>query len=298
MTKTIAITGSNSGIGKSAALQLAKDGHEIIMICRNAERGQAARDEIRSEASSDNVHLYLADLASFDQIQTTAESILEDFPKIDILMNNAGLILLDKKFSEQGIEKTIAINHFGHYLLTDLLLPSLQKSNQPRIINTSSAAHRGATLDFDDLNYEHRSYSSFGAYGRSKLANILFTHKLAELYETDNLCSYSIHPGFVGSNFAKNNGMFAKIGMTILRPFAKSPKSGAQPLIYLAETDGIEDLSGEYFVDTSRIPFTGPKIQPKDTSSISYKKELEDKLWIRSKEEITKWNEDYVFNLK
>lgn len=290
------ITGANSGIGFAAAEELARNDHEIIMLCRDGHRGKVAKEKLQQKTGRSHFSLFIADLADLDQIQAASEQITENFSSIDRLLNNAGIILSNREITHVGLEKTLAVNHLGHFLLTDLLLPQLQQADAARVINTSSGAHYGGSFNFDDLNYEH-GYNNLGfqAYSRSKLANILFTHKLDRLFDDTAMTAYAIHPGFVGSNFAKNNGLLAKIAMTLMKPFAKSTESGAQPLIYLASTQGIEQHSGEYFVDTSGW-FSGPKITPKRSSERSYDQNLEDRLWQVSREYIRKWNPEYELN--
>lgn len=293
MTITV-ITGANSGVGLGAALALAKQGHELILLVRSQSKADQTRERILGEVTDASVHFYLMDLENLASIKLAAEQIKSDFTKLDVLINNAGVILTGLEHTDIGMEKTLAVNHLGHFLFTDLLLPLLLESDRPRVINTSSGAHFGGSFDFDDLNYEEKRFGSMGfpAYSRSKLANVLFT-KALHRRGVGKLEVFAIHPGFVGSNFAKNNGFLAKIAMVMLKPFARSIHRGAAPLIYLATAENLSDESGEYFQDSNSLPFSSPKIKSVASSRNSYNEQLQEQLWKVSIEYLQRWDPTY-----
>lgn len=246
--KICIVTGANSGIGKVTARELAKMGATVVMVCRSQERGQAAQAEIKAASHNDSVDLMLADLSSQAAIRRLAQSFKEKYQQLDVLVNNAGAVFMQRRLSEDGLEMTFALNHLGYFLLTNLLLDVIKASAPARIVNVSSEAHRGRKINFDDLQGE-QSYSGYNDYGQSKLANILFTYELARRLEGSGVTVNCMHPGFVGSNFARNNGLLARVAMTLLRPFARSPEKGAETAVYLASSPQVEGVSGHYFID-------------------------------------------------
>jgi NAD(P)-dependent dehydrogenase (short-subunit alcohol dehydrogenase family) len=243
------ITGATSGIGQAAALDLARLGASLVLVGRNAERGERVLEEVRRASRSGDVTLLLADLSSQSEIRRLAADFLASGRPLHVLLNNAGVINLRREESGDGIETTFAVNHLAYFLLTTLLLERLKEGAPARVVNVASDAHRGAgRLDFDDLESQ-RSYSPMRVYGRSKLANILFTRELARRLEGTGVTANSMHPGFVGSNFAKNNGLLGIAAMTLLRPFARSPEKGAETAVYLCSSPKVEGVTGEYFQD-------------------------------------------------
>jgi NAD(P)-dependent dehydrogenase (short-subunit alcohol dehydrogenase family) len=244
------ITGATNGIGKAAALALAQLGADLVLVGRNRERGERAVAEIRRESGNDNISLLLADLSSQAAIRQLAKDFLATGRPLHVLLNNAGVINMRREETIDGIEATFAVNHLAYFLLTELLLERLQECAPARIVSVSSDAHAqsGGRLDFDDLESRKR-YSLMRVYGKSKLANILFTRQLSRRLSGTRVTANCLHPGFVGSNFARNNGVLASVAMTLLRPFARSPKQGAETAVYLCSSPEVEGVSGEYFVD-------------------------------------------------
>ena len=271
--KICLVTGANAGIGKETAQGLANRGATVIMVCRSAERGQAAQDEIKRTSGNEDVHLFLADLASQAAIHRLADDISAAYGRIDVLVNNAGAFFTERNLTVDGIELTLALNHLGYFLLTMRLLPLLEASPQGRIINVSSDAHRGARLSFDNLQFAN-GYSGFRAYAQSKLANILFTRELARRMADTSLTVNALHPGFVASNFGKNNGAITKLMMTLLRPFARSSERGAETSLYLATADNVSHISGAYFADKKMVT---PSVAARDAESAA-------RLWAISEE--------------
>ncbi|MFX1394294.1 MAG: SDR family oxidoreductase [Promethearchaeota archaeon] len=267
--KVVMITGANSGIGKETAIQLANMGATIIMVCRNKERGEAALKDIKEKTNSNKIDLLFADLADQNSIRLMVEEFKKKYDKLHVLINNAGLILRKRSTTLEGYENTFAINYLGHFLLTYLLLDLLKSSTPARIINVSSALHKFAKPDFNDINMEHK-YSGFRAYANSKLYNILFTYELARRLESTRVTVNSLHPGAVRTNFGKNNRKkLLRIIFYILRPFYISAKKGARTSIYLASFPEVEHITGKYFIKSS----------PKKSSKISYNQSFQSKLW-------------------
>ncbi len=248
--KTVMITGASSGIGRAAALGLARMGAELVLVCRSRERGERALDEIRRRTGNDHLTLLIADLSSQAQIRAVADEFLATERPLHVLLNNAGVVVMWRTETADGIETTFAVNHLAYFLLTALLLDRIKASAPARIVNVASDAHAmaGGPLDFDDLQGLKR-YGGMRNYGMSKLANILFTRELARRLAGSGVTANCVHPGFVGSNFAKNNGVIARLAMTLLRPFARSPEKGAETAIHLCASRAVEGVSGEYFHD-------------------------------------------------
>jgi retinol dehydrogenase-12 len=248
--RTCLITGATSGIGRAAAMALAGMGASLVLVGRNRERGEAVVAEIERATGNPDVALLLADLSSQAAVRQLAREFLAAGRPLHVLLNNAGVVNLRRETSVDGIEATFAVNHLAYFLLTLLLIPRLKESAPARIVNVASDAHAqaGGRLDFEDLE-SRKSYSVMRVYGKSKLANILLTRELARRLEGTGVTANCLHPGFVGSNFAKNNGAIASLVMTLLRPFARTPEKGAETAVYLASSPEVEGVSGKYFVD-------------------------------------------------
>jgi retinol dehydrogenase 14 len=270
--KVVLVTGANSGIGKETAEGLAGMGATVVMVCRDRERGQSALDEIRSKTGNQSVELMICDLASQAQIRKLAEEFKQKHNRLDVLVNNAGLVLTRRTVTEDGFETTFAVNHLGYFLLTNLLLDVIKQSAPARIVNVASTAHRSGTIDFNDLQGE-RSYSTMRAYGQSKLANILFTYELARRLEGSGVTVNCLHPGVIGTNIFRSVlglGAMAKL-------FLKSPKKGAETSIYLATSPEVAQVTGKYF-DDKKVVSSSPE---------SYDKAIAQRLWQVS-EQLTK----------
>ncbi|TMD21265.1 MAG: SDR family oxidoreductase [Chloroflexi bacterium] len=249
--KRVLITGGTSGIGLAAATELARRGAQLAVIARSESRANDAARRIRSAAGEATaVDTLLADLGSQSSIRQVAATALERYPTIQVLVNNAGAVYGTRQRSPDGIELTWAVNHLAPFLLTTLLLDRLKASAPARIVTTSSAAHQGARIPFDDLNAEGSwGRSGFPRYGETKLANILFTAELARRLEGTGVTANSFHPGFVASNFNRDNGALMRIGMALSRPFARSAQKGAETLVWLVDSEAAGDVSGGYFFD-------------------------------------------------
>jgi len=246
--KVCLITGATSGIGKATAMGLANMGASVVMVGRDRGRGEAALAEIKDGSGNAPVDLMLADLSSQEQVRRLAEEFKEAYPRLDVLINNAGGFHSERITTADGLEMTFAVNHLAYFLLTNLLLDVLEASAPSRVVNVSSGDHSNGTIDFDDLQGE-KGYKGAKAYSQSKLANVLFTYELARRLKGTGVTANCLHPGAgVRTNFGSGvSGMF---GLTVraLRPLMKSPEKGAETSIYLASSPEMADLSGRYFV--------------------------------------------------
>ncbi len=249
--KICMVTGANAGIGKVTARELAKMGAHVVMVCRSAERGEAAKKEVEQTATG-QVDLMIADLSSQASIRALAATYLEKYDRLDVLINNAGVLFMERSESVDGLEMTFALNHMGYFLLTDLLLDRIKVSAPARIVNVSSMAHSRGAINFDDLQAEQK-FGGMDVYSSSKLANILFTTELARRLDGTGVTANSLHPGFVRSNFGDNNGRLMKIVMPIAKLFAINTDKGAETSIYLASSPDVEGVTGLYFVKKKAV---------------------------------------------
>jgi NAD(P)-dependent dehydrogenase (short-subunit alcohol dehydrogenase family) len=247
--KRILITGATRGIGLAAAQALAQRGAQLTIVARDNARGAAAVESLEADGGS-KVDLLHADLTSQASVRALASEALERYPRIDVLVNNAGAMFTTRTLTVDGIERTWALNHLAPFLLTTLLLDRLKQSAPARIITTSSDAHKGKLIPFDDLNAE-RSWSGrgFTRYGETKLANIMFTRELARRLEGTGVTAYCFHPGLVATGFNRNNGTLMSTAMVIIAPFSRSPRKAAQTLVWLADSPDVSNQSGGYYED-------------------------------------------------
>lgn len=246
--KTVVITGANTGIGKETAIDLAKRGARVIMACRDMERGQAALKEVVEMSSNDNVACMKLDLSDTKSIREFADNINKGEERLNILLNNAGVMVCPYGKTADGFEMQIGVNHMGHFLLTYLLLDLIKKSAPARIINVSSMAHLFGSLNLEDINSE-KSYDKRGAYSQSKLANVLFTRSLAKRLEGTSVTTYSLHPGVVQTDLWRHLSGPQQFMMKVVSPFTKSSSQGAQTSIYCAVEPSLENESGGYYSD-------------------------------------------------
>jgi NAD(P)-dependent dehydrogenase (short-subunit alcohol dehydrogenase family) len=244
--KVVVVTGGTSGIGQVAAVELARQGARILLIARDRDRAAAALAAIGKAGPGLAHRTVYANLASIAETRAVAKKIAQTEPRIDVLINNAGALFNRRQLSPDGLEMTFAVNHMAYFVLTEGLRPTLTASKPARIVNTASGAHRGATLDFDDLQSE-RAYSGFQVYGRSKLANILFTRELARRLEGAGVTANSLHPGFVATRFGDGSGGLMQAIMPVAKLGAISPKKGAETIVYLASSPEVASTSGLYF---------------------------------------------------
>ncbi len=255
--KVCVVTGATSGIGRVTATELARRGAHVVIVGRSAERCASTQQQIGTDTGGAAVDALVADLSSLAEVRRLAGQVLERYPRIDVLVNNAGAMFLTRAESDDGIEKTFALNHLSYFALTNLLMPALKQANPTRIVNVASDAHKGVSLNFDDIQMR-QNYSGWKAYQRSKLANILFTNELARRLEGTSVTANSLHPGFVNTHFLQSfNGARAPGIKKVLagwlldtasRLIALSPEQGARTSIFLASSPDVEGVSGKYFV--------------------------------------------------
>jgi NAD(P)-dependent dehydrogenase (short-subunit alcohol dehydrogenase family) len=252
--KVVLITGGNAGIGKETAVGLASLGARVVITSRDAARGADAVADIRRRSGNDDVDVMSLDLASLASVREFASAFLDRYDRLDVLIDNAGLVLSSRHETEDGYETTFQVNHLGHFLLTDLLRDRLVACAPSRIVVVSSDAHKNARLDFDDLQSERR-YRSFSVYGKTKLANILFTRELARRLDGTSVTVNCVHPGFVASRFGRDGdtGMLGKVAMPLLRPFALNAEQGARTSIYLASDPAVDGITGVYWVKCAPV---------------------------------------------
>jgi NAD(P)-dependent dehydrogenase (short-subunit alcohol dehydrogenase family) len=248
--KTVVITGGNSGIGFEAAAALAGGGAEVLITVRDAAKGEKAVNDIGARHPGAIVDLVVLDLGCLGSVRDGARQILDKCPRIDVLINNAGLVLSERRETADGLETTFAVNHLGHFLLSELLLNRIKASPPARIINVSSSAHKKARggLEFDDLQ-STRSYRGTAVYSRSKLANIYFTTELARRLAGSGVTVNCLHPGSVATGVGADGdtkGLFA-LGLRLIKPFVLTAEKGARTSIYLASSPAVANVTGQYF---------------------------------------------------
>jgi NAD(P)-dependent dehydrogenase (short-subunit alcohol dehydrogenase family) len=271
--KIVVITGANSGIGKETASALAKKGATVVMACRNLPKAAVVCESIQRESGNLQVEVMRLDLASNSSIREFSSQLTGKYPRLDVLINNAGIFNLKRHETEDGFEKTMGVNYFGPFLLTNLLLPLIVQTPAARIVNVGSDAHFSGQIDLDDLNYK-KKYPAFGfkAYGTSRLATVFFTQELAERLNDRGIPVNALHPGTVATNIwiiGPNSEGYQKLINRITRSFMLSPEEGAQTSIYLASSDEVKDVTGKYFY----------KSQPKDVSPQCKDVQLQKDLW-------------------
>ncbi|MDO8863344.1 SDR family oxidoreductase [Haliea sp. E1-2-M8] len=251
--KHVLITGPTAGIGHTTALALAAQGATLTLLCRSPEKGAALAGEITAAGGAAPIVVEM-DMASLASVRQAAQECLALGRPIDVLLNNAGVVNTSRRTTVDGFEETLAVNHFAPFLLTGLLLPAIQEVPGARIVNVASAAHHFVRdMGFDDLHAE-QGYKTFREYGRSKLANILFTRSLAQRLADYPVTVNSLHPGAVSTSLGKQNGgLVSRVVPLLLKPFFRSPEKGAQTSIYLCSSDEVAGVSGEYFVDCKPV---------------------------------------------
>ena len=255
--KTVVATGATSGIGEKAVDALARQGARIVFVAREKARADATLVRLEGIAPGLGHRAHLADLALLRESARVGAAIAAEEPVIDVLMNNAGAVFSDRRVTAEGLERTFALNHMSYFLLTARLLDRLKAAPAARIVSTASHAHRGATLDFDDLQGE-KHFNGLRAYQRSKLANILFTRELARRLVGTGVTANCLHPGVVASRFADEAGGWAAPIFSLVKWFAISPDRGADTIVHLARSPAVAGVSGEYFAKRKIAPVSGP----------------------------------------
>jgi len=269
--KTIVATGATSGIGEAAAVALAEMGARIVLIARDEARAKATIQKLEAKAPGLGHRLHLADLSSMTETRKVGDAIAASEPRIDVLINNAGALFSNRRVTPEGLELTFALNHMAYFVLTEALCDKLVTSAPARIVSTSSVAHDGATLDFNDLQ-SAKGYGGLKVYGRSKLANILFTRELARRLAGTEVTANCLHPGVVKTRFGESSGGFAGLLIPFIRPFFITAEKGADTLVYLASSPEVADTTGGYFV---KRKLTEPSAAARDDVAAK-------RLWIES----------------
>ena len=253
--KVCVITGGTDGIGKAAAYGLAVQGARLLVHGRDPVKGARAVADLKARSGNPAIEFLQADFSALADVRRLAAAVTERTPRVDVLVNNAGGIFVKRMVSQDGYEMTFAVNHLAPFLLTYLLLDTLKSTGPSRIVTTSSRAHQGARLDFDDLQATGK-YSPMGAYGTSKLANILFTRALAKRLQGTSVTATCLHPGFVRTSFGRDfdGSVFLSTVFRLASRFARTPEKGAQTLIYLATAPEVQGASGGYYFDCKLTP--------------------------------------------
>ncbi|MGH7074291.1 MAG: SDR family oxidoreductase [Stellaceae bacterium] len=245
--KIVVISGATSGLGLEAAERLGKLGARLVLVGRDEARGAAALARLRAAVPNVAARMLYADLSRLSEMKRLAGEIAASEPRIDVLLNNAGAIFSARQVTEDGFERTFALNHMAYFVVTNLLLDNLKASAPARIVSTSSAAHRGQRLDFADLQTD-KGYRAMKAYGRSKLANILFTRELARRLAGTGVTANCLHPGFVATRFGSGTGPVMRLGVRIAMQFGAIPvEKGAETIVYLASSPEVAETTGGYF---------------------------------------------------
>jgi retinol dehydrogenase-12 len=266
--KEIVITGATDGIGNVTARELVRAGANVTIVARNAAKGERVVRDLKT-AGGETVRFVQGDLSSQKSVRGAAEALKGMLDRLDVLVNNAGAIFQRRELTEDGIERTLALNHLGYFLMTGQLLDLLKASGPARIVNVASAAHQGAKLDLDDLQ-NAKSYSAWRSYQKSKLANIYFTYELARQLKGSPVTVNCLHPGFVASRFGDNNTGFTRMIFGLAKSLAAiSEEEGAKTSIYLASSPEVAEASGQYF----------DRCKPVRSSAVSYDEGVARALW-------------------
>jgi NAD(P)-dependent dehydrogenase (short-subunit alcohol dehydrogenase family) len=271
--KTCVVTGASSGIGFETALALARAGARVAVVCRTPAKSDQTVGEIRRRAGAVDVLPFAADLSSLRAVRAVAAELAAALPRVNVLVNNAGLMLRKRSLTEDGFETTFAVNHLAYFLLERLLEPALVAGVPARVVNVASQAHFGGTIRFDDL-MASRDYDGWKAYCQSKLANVLFTGELARRLAGTGVTANCLHPGVVGTDIGHDGPLRIRLGVMVARPFLLSPARGADTTIYLASSPDVEGVTGKYFVDRKEAR----------TSDESHDRAVAARLWTVSEE--------------
>ncbi|GGF82282.1 short-chain dehydrogenase [Paenibacillus albidus] len=250
--KVVIVTGGNSGMGLATVIELARRGAAVVMACRSRQRGEEALAEAKRQSGSDHIMLMLCDLASLDSIRAFVREFRASFPVLDVLINNAGVVTVKRQLTADGFEMDLGVNHLGHFLLTNLLLDTLQAAPQGRIVVVASGAYKIGAMHYDDPTLS-RGFNPAKAYARSKLANILFTKELAARLEGSGITVNCVHPGAVGTNIGVNRDTgFGRSVMKLAAYFFLTSEQGADTAIYLATAPELHEVSGQYYYRRNR----------------------------------------------
>lgn len=245
--KVCVLTGATSGVGFHTAVRLARGGATLVLLCRNYEKAERVKQKLEQETQA-SVRILKVDLSRLEEVRNAAATILDEYPRIDVLINNAGLHNNQRILNSQGIETVFCVNHLASFLLTRLLLPRILESAPARIIQINSQGHRFGGLDPEDLNWEKRRYNGYKGYGASKTAQLLTVWELAEQLEGSGVTINAVHPGAVRTNIGMNNSLLFRLYQLILIwPLLKKPLISGEAIYYLAAAPEMADVNGRYF---------------------------------------------------
>ena len=259
--KTIIVTGSNSGIGKEAALNLAESGHRILMLCRDSDKSIKAHQEVVFRSGNENVFLIPVDLSDPNSIRSAVENIKKEYQVIDVLVNNAGVYKVKRQETHNGVEMTFAVNFLATFMLSQMLLENLEAIGNGRIINVVSELYKNGSIDFDNLILD-KGYKVGDAYANSKLATVLYTVELAERVRRKGICVNALHPGVLATDSFRD---YPRLLTKILNLFLEKPHKGGERIAYLAISDEVKGVSGKYFFKTEEQEVDIPN-QARDTT--------------------------------
>ena len=269
MKKTCLITGATDGIGNQTALELAHKNYSLVLVGRNLEKGKSVVSELIHETGNNSIRFHYADLSIMKSVQNLVDEIKRTYETIDVLLNNAGAYFSKLKMTDEGFEKTFALNHLSYFYLTTHLLEIVKHGIPGRIINVASTAHKNTELDFEDIQGIN-DYKGWPAYGRSKLMNIMFTYECHRRFGDSRVTFNCLHPGFVNSNFGNNNSGITRSSINLAKSvFAINVMMGAKTSVFLASADEVENISGKYF----------DKCKAKKSSKVSYIENDQKQLW-------------------
>ncbi|MFN8597334.1 MAG: SDR family oxidoreductase [Anaerolineae bacterium] len=275
--KIVLVTGATNGIGYEAAKALAARGATIIGVGRNPQKCADTADQIKASTGNSWIEFLVADLSRQSEVRRVAAEFKRKYDRLDVLLNNAGAYFANRETNADGQEMTWALNHLNYFVLTDQLLDVLKASAPARIVNVSSDAHRMTRgINFADPEFK-QSYSGWGAYGHSKLANVMFTYELARRLEGTKVTANVLHPGFVATGFGHNNGGLMRTGMNLLQKIvAKRPEQGAATSVYLAASPAVDGINGQYFADSKATK----------SNEASYDVAAQQRLWTLSEQQV------------
>ena len=251
--KICLITGCNGGIGKYAAIELAKKNCEIIMLVRDSDKSRVAFEDIKAQSKNNDIKMFYADLSSQESIVNAAKKITKEYSQIDVLINNAGVLKRNREITTEGFEMTLAVNYFAPFLLTNLLLPLLEKSPQGRIINVSSELYKKGKAKISKLSTEGE-FDGHEEYANSKLLIVIFTKELARQLRDKNITVNCLHPGVVGTDIFREYPKWLNASVNF---FISKPAVGAEPIVHLATSAEVSKISGQYFYKNKSTPTMG-----------------------------------------
>ena len=269
--RVFVVTGATRGIGRATVNGLAAIGARLVLLCRRQPDGDRVADELAQAHPAPRADVIEVDLSSQRSIREAADTVRGRYPKLHVLINNAGVIPQQRETTADGLEMQFAVNHLAYFLLTNLLLDRLTAAAPARVVNVSSGAHQGGTLDLSDLQSQRR-YDPVRIYGRTKLANVLFTYELARRIRSTGVTANSLHPGVIATQLLADYMNVPLVGGAVARTFGADPEEGADTMVYLAASPEVETVTGRYFVGR----------RESRSSPASYDETLQRALWEES----------------